>query len=147
MRTLLTLGLLWACGCVAAVAQVQLVTAEEAQASQAAEEISTKSVAMPDDPKISVLVPNTSAPVASPTKIQVRFQAVPPAVIQPESFKVLYGAFRLDITNKITSVYKVTPAGLDVLEAQLPKGSHKLHLQVTDSAGRMGSQTLAFTVE
>jgi len=46
--------------------------------------------------------------------------------MKPESFKVLYGSWELNITNRITGKTKVTEQGLEVAQAELPTGKHKL---------------------
>ena len=127
-----------------------LVTPEEAQASQAAPQPltpRTAPAATPGAPRVNLLAPNLSNTVPSPTRIQVRFEATAPARIQPETFKVRYGAFRLDITNRITAASKVTAEGIDVAEAALPKGSHRLFIEIQDSMGRVGERVVAFVVE
>ncbi len=129
-------------------AQVLLVTDEEAAASRAAPQpFTARAVPAPDAPRINILAPSVASTVASPTRIQVQFQPTAPALIRPETFKVLYGTFRIDITGRITAASKVTAEGIDVAQASLPKGSHKLFIEVQDSAGRVGERVLQFEVE
>jgi len=54
------------------------------------------------------------------------------ASIKPDTFKVRYGAFKLDITGRITAAPKVTAEGIDVAEAALPKGSHRLSIEIQE---------------
>jgi hypothetical protein len=130
------------------MAQAQLVSEQEAAESRAPRErITTKAIPAPDAPRIRVVAPNVSNPVASPTQIQVQFQPTSPALIRPDPFRVLYGSFRIDITDRITASSKVTAQGIDVAEAKLPKGSHKLFIEIQDSAGRTGQSPLQFVVE
>ena len=130
------------------MAQAQLVSEQEAAESRAApERFTAKAIPAPDAPRIRVVAPNVSNPVASPTQIQVQFQPTSPALIRPETFRVLYGSFRIDITDRITASSKVTAQGIDVSEAKLPKGSHKLFIEIQDSAGRTGQSPLQFVVE
>ena len=77
----------------------------------------------------------------------MKIQPTSPALIRPETFRVLYGSFRIDITDRITASSKVTAQGIDVSEAKLPKGSHKLFIEIQDSAGRTGQSPLQFVVE
>jgi hypothetical protein len=131
-----------------AAAQIVLVTEQEAIASRnAAEPLVPKSLPPPDAPQINVFAPDIGAPVKSPTRIEVKFQPVPPAVVRPETFQVRYGTLRLDITGRITSASKVTAEGIEVAQASLPKGSHKLLLVIEDSLGRTGERLLQFVVE
>jgi hypothetical protein len=125
-----------------------LVTAREAAASRAAPRPPpTKTVPVPGAPRIDLLAPDLSGPVPSPTRILVKFEPTPPAAIRPESFRVRYGALRLDITGRITAVSRVVADGIDVAEAALPKGSHRLQLEIQDSVGRKGERTLEFVVD
>ena len=127
-----------------------LVTPEEAQASQAAPQAltpRTAPVVTPGAPRVNLLAPNLANTVPSPTRIQVRFEATAPASIKPDTFKVRYGAFKLDITGRITAASKVTAEGIEVAEAALPKGSHRLFIEIQDSMGRVGERVAAFVVE
>jgi hypothetical protein len=133
--------------CAGARAQL-LVTEEEAAASRAAPEPpAIRAVPVPDAPRINLLAPDLTGPVSSPTRIQVRFEPIAPATIRPESFKVRYGSLRLDITARITAVSRVSADGIDVAEASLPKGSHRLALEIQDSQGRTGERLLQFVVQ
>ncbi len=135
-------------GSITAAHALQLVTEQEAAASRAAPEpMVARTVPAPDAPRINLLAPSLTAAVASPTRIQVQFQAAAPAAIKPESFRVRYGALRLDITSRITGSAKVTADGIDVAGAALPKGSHRLLIEIQDSAGRTAERQLQFLVE
>lgn len=125
-----------------------LVTEAEAAASQAAGGLLVpRTTPAPGAPRVSLLAPNISNTVPSPTRINLRFEAISPAIIKPETFKVRYGAFKLDITGRITAASKVTAEGIDVAEAALPKGSHRLFIEIQDSMGRLGERVVAFVVE
>lgn len=130
-------------------AQAQwLVTEQEAQMSRSAPQMpEAKALPSPDAPKIVLLQPDLSAQVASPTRILLRFEPGPEGQIRPDTFKVRYGTFRLDITSRITAASKVTVQGIDVAEASLPKGSHRLYLEIQDSQGRVGERALSFVVQ
>ena len=86
-------------------------------------------------------------PLSSPTAIEVQFRPTAPSSVKPESFKVLYGAFEIDITKRILSLTKVTETGVFVQEARLPKGKHKLLMIVEDSSGRKGNRAVEFEVQ
>jgi hypothetical protein len=88
-----------------------------------------------------------AVPVSSPTPIELKFQPTPPSAVKPETFKVLYGSFEIDITKRILNVAKVTEAGVFVQEANLPKGKHKLLMVVEDTAGRRGNRSVDFEVK
>jgi len=138
--------LAWLC-CAGAQAQ-WLVTEQEALMSRSAPQMpEAKALPIPDAPRIVLVQPDVSAQVASPTRILLRFEPGPDGQIRPDTFKVRYGTFRLDITSRITSASKVTAEGIDVAEASLPKGSHRLYLEIQDSLGRVGERALSFVVQ
>jgi hypothetical protein len=126
---------------------VMLVSAAEATASDSAGGMLIPRVQpQPDAPRIQVLAPDISRPVAMPTRIEVKFVTATPAEAKPETFKALYGAFRLDITQRLLGAAKITKDGISVAEAVLPRGRHQILLSLTDSAGREGQQVISFSV-
>jgi hypothetical protein len=125
-----------------------LVSVDEMNASNnASPPFRAKSVAPKDAPVIELSAPKLSAPVSSPTPIELKFQPAPPSAVKPETFKVLYGSFEIDITKRILNVAKVTESGVYVQEANLPKGKHKLLMVVEDTAGRRGNRSIDFEVK
>ena len=125
-----------------------LVSVDEMNASNNAKPpFSAKTVAPKDAPLIELSAPKLSAPVSSPTPIELKFQPTPPSAVKPETFKVLYGSFEIDITKRILSVAKVSQTGVLVQEASLPKGKHKLLMVVEDTSGRRGNKTIEFEVQ
>lgn len=141
--TLLVLGL-----SANAFAGQLLVSVDEMNASNNAKPpFTAKSVAPKDAPLIELSAPKLSAPVSSPTPIELKFQPTPPSAVKPETFKVLYGSFEIDITKRILNVAKVTESGVLVQEAILPKGKHKLLMVVEDTAGRRGNRSIDFEVK
>jgi hypothetical protein len=125
-----------------------LVTLEEMNSSNnAPPPFKPKLVPVKDAPLIELSAPKLSAPVNSPTQIEVKFQPTPPSMVKPNTFKVLYGSFEIDITKRLLSVAKVTEGGVSVQEANLPKGKHKLLMVVEDTAGRQGSKAIEFEVQ
>jgi hypothetical protein len=126
---------------------IWLVTIEEMQASNTSPvQISSKSAPVKDAPVIDVITPKLPGSISSPTLIDLKFQAVSPSKVKPESFKALYGTFQIDITKKLLSVAKVTETGVRVQEAALPKGAHKIMLLIEDTTGRVGNRTIEFEV-
>ena len=125
-----------------------LVSVDEMNASNIAKPpFTAKSVAPKDAPLIELSAPRLSAPFSSPTPIELKFQPTPPSAVKPETFKVLYGSFEIDITKRILNVAKVTESGVIVQEANLPKGKHKLLMVVEDTAGRRGNRSIDFEVK
>ena len=124
-----------------------LVSIDEMNASNnAPHPFRAKSVAPKDAPVIELSAPKLSTPVSSPTPIELKFQPTPPSAVKPETFKVLYGSFEIDITKRILNVAKVTESGVFVQEANLPKGKHKLLMVVEDTSGRRGNRSIDFEV-
>jgi len=127
---------------------VFLVTEAEAAASFAAGGmLNPRNVSQPGSPQIEFLTPDISKPVTAPTSIDIRFVGNPPSEPKPDTFRVLYGSFRIDITQRLLGVAKVSKDGIKVKDAVLPKGRHQLALMITDSMGRQNQQIVAFTVE
>ena len=125
-----------------------LVSVEEMNESNNAKPpFTAKSVASKDAPLIELSAPKLSSAVSSPTPIELKFQSTPPSTVKPETFKVLYGSFEIDITKRILNLAKVTEAGVFVQEASLPKGKHKLMMVVEDTAGRRGNRSIDFEVK
>lgn len=131
-----------------AVAQAGwLVTPEEVEASRKTPmPLPTRTVPPPGAPRLQLIAPDLTSAVSSPTRIQVRFEATSPAAIRPNSFRVRYGALRLDITSRILASTNISEQGIDVVEARIPKGSHRLWLEIQDTEGRTGTRQLDFTV-
>ena len=123
-----------------------LISIEEMNASNNASSLNPRSIPPKDAPVIELSAPKLSSLVSSPTPIELKFQPTPPSVVKPETFKVLYGSFEIDITKRILNVAKVTESGVLVQEANLPKGKHKLLMVVEDTAGRRGNRSIDFEV-
>jgi hypothetical protein len=146
MKALVILAILLAFG--TAGAQSMLVTEAEMLDSIAAGSMPVpRSTPVPGAPRIELAAPDIRQAIASPTRIQLRFGATAPATIRPESLRVLYGALRLDITGRLLASARVSAEGIEVAQAALPRGQHRLTLLLEDSVGRATSQTFAFLVE
>ena len=126
---------------------LMLVSEAEARASMEAGELPTsRSIPAPGSPRIELLAPDIKSPIAVPTRIEVKFSGSAPAEPKPETFKALYGSFRIDITQRLLGVTKVTKEGISVNDAALPSGKHQLVLILTDTLGRETQQVVSFTV-
>lgn len=125
-----------------------LVSIEEMLASNsAAPPFAPKAAPVKDSPLIELSSPKLNEPIASPTVIDLKFQTIPPSYIKPETFKVLYGSFEIDITKRLLNVAKITESGVLVQEATLPKGKHKLLVVIEDTLGRRGNKSIDFEVK
>ena len=132
----------------AQTARFQLVTPEEvAQFKGDAQE--TLSIPLSgDEPLIEVISPVIKdGKVASPVSIEVRFKPATGKAIDSSTFKIYYGAFKLDVTSRLLKTAKVTNAGFAIDKADIPAGSHRLVMRVSDDAGATGLRELKFTVE
>ena len=100
-------------------------------------------------PLIDILKPEPVADlkVKAPFAIAVQFIGQPDAAIDPSSFKVLYGGFKIDITNRITKFVKITKDGFTMENANIPAGKHRLTLQVQDERQRLAERELRLEVE
>lgn len=100
-------------------------------------------------PLIDILKPEPTndLKVKAPFAIAVQFKGQADAPINPATFKVMYGAFKIDITNRITQYVKVTPEGFMLENAKIPVGKHRLTLQVQDEKQRVAERELRIEVE
>lgn len=128
---------------------IQLVTAEEAAVDASHANRVAKSapmIAAMGAPKIEVQSPRELKGLTSPFPIKVAFRPDNNAEISVDSFRILYGALKLDITDRVLKKTKVTKEGLDVPQASIPPGSHTLTMRIKDSAGREGELRLGISV-
>ncbi len=101
-----------------------------------------------NEPAIEIVRPVVKeGKVASPVAIEVRFKPVPGKAIDPASFKLYYGAFKLDVTDRLLKTAKVTPTGFSIDKVDIPAGSHRLVMKVADDTGAAGIKEIKFTVE
>ncbi|MBX3636070.1 MAG: hypothetical protein KF683_11915 [Rubrivivax sp.] len=154
LLALLVLGLARA----QAPAAFELITTAEAQqeaAAQAAEaarpRVVPRSAPVPRDPgarpAIRVVAPRSAdAQVPAPLRIEVAFNAAPGTRIVPESFRVLYGLLKIDLTERLRSHAAISESGVVVERAQVPDGQHRLILQVADDRGNLAEQELRIRV-
>ena len=143
-QCLLTVGL---CAVVGTAPAVTLISLQEMQASMAATEpFTAKASPLPGAPVIEVISPRLNAPITSPSSIELLFQPAAHSAVRPETFRVLYGRLRLDITQRLLSATPITARGITVKEASLPKGSHRLLLSIEDTEGRQGQKVLELEV-
>ena len=100
-------------------------------------------------PLIDILKPEPSADlkVKAPFAIAVLFKGQADAPIDPATFKVMYGALKIDITSRITKFVTVTKDGFSLENAQIPVGKHRLTLQVMDEKQRVAERELRVEVE
>ena len=129
----------------------ELVSQSEYLASEAQEKLSptltAKLTPSPSDPIIDIRSPSLTGPVRAPVSIDLRCLTSGAAKINWESLKILYGTFKLDITERVRKEAKVVTDGIQIPSANLPSGSHKLVIQVSNTEGRQAEREVRFTVE
>jgi hypothetical protein len=135
----------------AAVPDGWLVTPEEAIEFRGEEGFNAQPALRPRAvvPLIDILKPEpvSDLKVKAPFAILVQFKSQADAPIDPTTFKVMYGAFKIDITSRITKFVKVSKEGFALENAQIPAGKHRLTMQVQDEKQRVAERELRLEVE
>lgn len=134
-----------------AIAQpLWLLTEEEVarEAALAPGAITPRALPSPDAPTIEVRSPVIgSQPLRNPIRIELGFTPAADAEIAPATFRVHYGALRLDLTERIVARVAVGKTGLQVDNVVVPPGTHRLLLRIADTKARVGETELRFTVQ
>jgi hypothetical protein len=97
-------------------------------------------------PTITIEEPDIARPVRSPVNIRIRFQAAANARIEVNTLRVRYGRLGIDITRQILVHARPTPSGVFVQDAELPRGRHKITIQIADNMGRIGRKSFNLNV-
>jgi len=97
-------------------------------------------------PTIRIEEPDITRPVRSPVNIRIRFQAAANARIEVNTLRVRYGRLGIDITRRILAHARPTPSGVFVEDAELPRGRHRVTIQIADNTGRVGANSFDFNV-
>ena len=146
MKNLWFVGVAVWCVCWS-VQAFELISPQELNASMTApQSLAPKASPVPGAPQIDILEPRLGSVITSPTSIQLVFKPSADSAVRPETFRVLYGRLRLDITQRLLGVATLSAAGIHVQGASLPKGSHRLLLSIEDTLGRQGQRQLDFDV-
>lgn len=100
-------------------------------------------------PVIDVLQPELvpDGKLKSPLSIAVAFKPQPDSRIEASTFKVFYGALKFDITSRLAQYTQVSDAGFKLDNANIPKGRHRLTLQVQDDKQRLAERELRIEIE
>lgn len=130
---------------------VWLVTPEEAQRFRGEDAFNEMAALRPRAavPVIEIVRPELVGDlrVKAPFPIAVVFRGQADAAIDPRTFKVMYGALKIDITSRLTGYTRVTPEGFTLDQANIPAGRHRLTLQVMDEKQRLAERELRLVVE
>lgn len=128
----------------------QLITPEEALASQTEPELLLMQSAAPDPLAPVITLADLSAldkPLKNPFSMEIFFKSQAGVGLDLSSFKALYGTFKIDITERLLKEATKTIAGLKVANVEVPSGRHTILLRINDSQGRMAEKELSFKVE
>lgn len=125
-----------------------LVTGEEAAASaRIGLPPVVRSLGQGAAPRIEVVAPDETAALRAPLTIRLAFRAAPGGRIDPDSFRALYGALRLDVTDRIRRHARVDGTGLLAEGVALPAGQHRILLSIADNQGRRGERDFRLRIE
>lgn len=129
---------------------IGIMLISKAEVEQAKDNLS-ESIVIPlagDEPVIEIVKPAVQGgKVGSPMAIEVRFKPAQGKKIDPSSFKLYYGAFKLDVTERLLKSAKITATGFSIDNVEIPQGEHRLVLRVSDDAGSSGIKELRVKVE
>ena len=100
-------------------------------------------------PLIDILQPESmpDGKLKAPFAIAVAFRPQNDAPIDVGSFKVLYGGLKFDITSRLAQYTQINADGFKLDKANIPKGKHRLTLQIQDVKQRLAERELRIEVE
>lgn len=127
----------------------QLVTEEEVRQYQSMM-VPTGEALPPDDPgapRIVIFQPDVDKTVRSPFPIEIFFRPNDGQSIAWESFRVYYGSFQFDITNRILPIAKIHDNSIYISHAEIPVGKHKLTLKIADEKQRVARRDVEILVK
>jgi hypothetical protein len=136
--------------CAISASAVDLVTPDEANRSQQAPPVVEAQSSAPDPlaPLIAVVDPQAiGKALKNPFRMEIDFKTSDGARLDFSTFKAYYGAFKIDITERLLKEATRTDSGLRLSNVNVPSGSHKIILRIKDDQSRMGERELYFKVE
>ena len=136
--------------CAMFASAIDLITPEEARRSQQAPPVveAQSSAADPMAPLIAVVDPQAiDKALKNPFRMEIDFKTQAGSRLDFSSFKAYYGAFKVDITDRLLKEATRTASGLRLSNVNVPSGSHKIVLRIKDDQSRMGERELYFKVE
>jgi hypothetical protein len=124
-----------------AVAQVQLITADEAKQPAAAQKPASRAITR--GPGVKLASPES---VSGQFPLKVAFEPRGDSKIDPASVKVeLLKGNGIDLTDRLKAGIK--PTGIEIASAAAPAGEHPIRVSVRDSEGRIGTAEFKLTVK
>jgi len=120
----------------------QLITEEEAKLPPPKGAVAADRRGILRGPKVEFISPGDS--VASPLRLQLKFESFGGAKIDPESVKVMFlRTPNVDLTSRVKPF--VHADGINMQDAELPPGEYAVRVDIKDSDGRPG--TAIFTLK
>jgi len=93
---------------------------------------------------ILVSPPRHAGPVKSPVKLQLKFEGRDGVSVDLNSLAITYERSPpVDLTQRVKEFAR--PDGIDMPAAEVPPGSHRIRVELTDANGRLGGTE--FTLE
>ena len=125
--------------------EIWLITPEEAAMAPAAEKSLIQSRGLSESgPAIEVVKPTDGGEAPSPLEILIRF-AARTETVDLSSLKVsLLKFITIDITDRVRPY--ATASGIDVKEAKIPAGKHRVRISVADTKGDVSTRDVSFEV-
>jgi len=120
---------------------------ESAAQDKIAPSFTARSSPLSSDPVIEIRSPSLTGPIKAPVSIDLRCLTSGAARINWDSLRIMYGAFKLDITERVRKEGKILSDGIQIASANLPSGSHRLVIQVANTDGKLAEREVRFTVE
>jgi hypothetical protein len=136
--------------CAISASAIDLITPDEARRSQQAPPVAEAQSSAPDPmaPLIAVVDPQAiGKALKNPFRMEIDFKTSDGARLDFSTFKAYYGAFKIDITDRLLKEATRTASGLRLSNVNVPSGSHKIILRIKDDHSRMGERELYFKVE
>ena len=124
---------------------VTLITDEESNLPATANADLSFRAGVSRGPSITVVSPKSGGILQSPFRLQLKFEGRGGAKIDPDSLKVTYvKSPGVDLTARLKPYAQ--PGGIDLPEASVPPGDHRIRADIKDTDGRTGSVTLVIKV-
>jgi hypothetical protein len=125
-----------------------LITPEEAAMAPAADvtrgivEIEREDVSV--GPVIDVVEPSNGSRLPMPVQVLIHFAPFSEPIDLASLKVVLIKFITIDITDRIRPY--VTPEGIQVKEAKIPPGKHRVRITLADRAGTISTKEVSFEV-
>lgn len=132
-------------------AEDALITEAESRAEQAVLSRSilvAKGMPQPGAPTIEVVEPADPQNIGvTPFAVRVHFTTEGGATLVPASLQVYYGAFGINITDRLLKRATFDQNELRIDRADVPSGKHRLLMKVQDSNNRSNEKLLTLVVK